>query len=294
MKNQTYICSDCPRKCFAKRNETDGNGFCRAGTLPLIARAAPHYWEEPCISGEKGSGAIFFGGCVLKCVYCQNHVISNFPKGKLYTVSQLAMCIKSLENSGVHNISFITPTHYTNAIIEALSIYKPNIPVIYNCSGYESVQTLKRLDGLVDVYLPDFKYYSNEISLMYSKAPDYRQTALDAIKEMVRQTGKPAFDKDGMLCKGTLVRHLILPSNTDDSIKILDLLNEEFQDKILVSLMRQYYPAGKAYDFSELNRKVTNEEYNLVMEHLFSLDLDGFVQDEESADCKYTPEFTLS
>ncbi len=235
-----YICSLCPRNCHAVRTEEGGQGVCRMGILPKVARAAPHFWEEPCISGTKGSGTIFFSGCVLSCVFC----------------------------------------------------YRPPVPVVYNTGGYEKTETLRRLEGLVDVYLPDFKYIRPEVSAKYSHAADYAAYALPAIHEMVRQTGRPVFDDNGLLLKGTVVRHLILPQNTRNSIEVLDTLQREFGDSILVSLMGQYIPMGRAADFPEINRRITRREYEKVLLHYEDLGLDGFVQELSSANVQYVPDFS--
>ncbi len=291
MADFSYICNDCPRNCNALRTLQEGYGFCRAGLLPVINRAAPHFWEEPCISGKNGSGTVFFGGCNLKCVYCQNSEISRTPTGKAYTVDKLINQIKRLEEMGVHNINLVTPTHYTYAITQALTKYKPYVPVVYNCGGYESAETLKKLEGLVDIYLTDFKYLSSDVAKKYSKAPDYPQVIMFALKEMVRQTGEPLINGDGIMQKGVIVRHLVLPSNTDESKRIIEYLDREYGDKILFSLMHQYYPAGEAEKYPELNRRITKQEYEAVLNKLFDSSLDGFVQDSDSAKASYTPEF---
>ena len=205
------ICNLCPRKCNACRTEHQGNGFCGAGTLPVVARVAPHFGEEPCISGTKGSGTVFFSGCTLKCVYCQNYEISDGHKGRAVTPKELANCYKRLEQQGVHNINLVTADHYVNAVAESLDIYKPSVPVVYNCSGYTSPKTLSILDGLVDIYLPDFKYSDDTLAIKYSSAPNYVNTASAAIKEMIFQVGTPVIDEEGMMKKGVIVRHLILP-----------------------------------------------------------------------------------
>ncbi len=224
----TYICNLCPRSCNAERYEEYGRGYCKMGTLPRIARAAPHMWEEPCISGTKGSGTIFFSGCVLSCVFCQNNEISAGGKGKIISVSRLADQIKKLEQQGVHNINLVSPTPYIESVIEAFSIYKPAIPVVYNTGGYEKPETIKRLEGIVDIYLPDMKYISSELSSKYSHASDYAEYACASIAEMVRQTGRPVFDDNGIMQRGTIVRHLILPSNTKNSIAVLEYLDKNF------------------------------------------------------------------
>ncbi len=282
------ICNLCPRNCGAERNEYDGRGVCRAGTLPKVARIAPHMWEEPCISGERGSGTVFFSGCTLRCVYCQNYEISAKNRGRIITVNELADEFKRLENLGVHNINLVSPTPYIYAVLKALEIYKPSIPVVYNTSGYEKVETLRLLDGAADIYLPDFKYASPTLSEQYSAAKNYVESAVPAIEEMLRQTGTPEFGGDGMLKRGTVIRHLVLPNHTRNSIDVLDIINERFQGA-MVSLMGQYVPLGKASNYEKLNRKITQREYEKVKNHLFELNLDGFVQELSSADEKYVP-----
>ena len=288
------ICRLCPRECGVERGLDSGKGYCRQGTLPKVARIAPHYWEEPCISGERGSGAIFFSGCVMSCVFCQNSKISTGGYGKIISVKELSERIKRLEDMGVHNINLVSPTPYIESIIECFEMYKPKIPIVYNTGGYEKVETLKRLEGIVDIYLPDMKYAKGEMAKKYSNAEDYPETALKAISEMVRQTGKPEFDENGMMKKGVIVRHLILPQNTKNSIKVLDLLKENFKDEILVSLMAQYTPLGNAEKFTEKNRKITSREYAKVLEYFEETGLDGFVQELSSAKKDYVPEFDVS
>ncbi len=287
-------CTACPRSCKAYRGAHEGEGFCRAGMLPKIARIAPHYWEEPCISGKNGSGTVFFSGCTLRCVYCQNYEISARGFGKETPPRELAESYQRLEEQGVHNINLVSASHYIDAVLESFSIYKPRVPVVYNCSGYESVESLRRLKGYVDIYLPDFKYADDEKAVRYSSAPGYRETALSAVKEMVRQTGKTCFDDSGMLQGGVLVRHLVLPMNTKNSIAVLELLAKEFGDEILVSLMAQYVPCGQAKRFPEINRKITAREFQKVSNRLFELGLDGFVQERKAADKGYIPDFDLT
>ena len=289
-----YICKLCPRECGAERLDDSGKGYCHQGTLPKVARIAPHFWEEPCISGERGSGAIFFSGCVMSCVFCQNSKISTGGYGKIISVKELSEHIRRLEDMGVHNINLVSPTPYIESIIECFEIYKPKIPIVYNTGGYEKVETLQRLDGIVDIYLPDMKYARGDVAKKYSNAEDYPETALKAISEMVRQTGDPEFDGKGMMKKGTIVRHLILPQNTKNSIMVLDLLKEHFGDEILVSLMAQYTPLGNAERFPEINRKITSREYAKVLEHFEETGLDGFVQELSSAKKDYVPEFDVS
>lgn len=285
------ICNLCPRKCNACRTEHQGNGFCGAGTLPVVARVAPHFGEEPCISGTKGSGTVFFSGCTLKCVYCQNYEISDGHKGRAITPKELADCYKRLEEQGVHNINLVTADHYVNAVAESLDIYKPSIPVVYNCSGYTSPKTLSILDGLVDIYLPDFKYSDDTLAIKYSSAPNYVNTVSAAIKEMIFQVGTPLIDDDGMMKKGVIVRHLILPSHTKNSLGVLDIIKRSYDKQVLVSLMCQYVPVNKAHDFPKINRTITRREYDKVKSELYALDLDGFTQDLTSASTDFIPDW---
>lgn len=285
------ICNLCPRKCNACRTEHQGNGFCGAGTLPVVARVAPHFGEEPCISGTKGSGTVFFSGCTLKCVYCQNYEISDGHKGRAVTPKELADCYKRLEEQGVHNINLVTADHYVTAVAESLDIYKPSVPVVYNCSGYTSPKTLSILDGLVDIYLPDFKYSDDALAIKYSSAPNYVNTASAAIKEMIFQVGTPVIDDDGLMKKGVIVRHLILPSHTKNSLGVLDIIKRSYNKQVLVSLMCQYVPVNKAHDFPKINRTITRREYEKVKSELYSLGLDGFTQDLTSASTDFIPDW---
>lgn len=286
-------CSLCPRECGALREADIGEGFCGMGADPVVARAALHYWEEPCISGKKGSGAIFFTGCSLQCVFCQNYQISTEKSvGKRITVKELSEIFQRLEREGAQTINLVNPTHFAAAIREALLLYKPSVPVVYNSGGYDRVETLHSLDGLIDVYLPDWKYAVPELGALYSGAEDYAQVVKTAVSEMVRQTGAPIFNEEGILLKGTLVRHLILPSNTRNSIRVLEEI-AGISDKVLVSLMAQYVPCGKAAKYPEINRRITSREYKKVQQRLFELGLDGFVQERESAKKEYIPPFNL-
>ena len=287
------ICDICPRKCGAIRTEHVGKGFCQAGTLPVVARIAPHFGEEPCISGTKGSGTVFFSGCTMRCKFCQNYEISSQPKGLTMTPDMLAECYKELEKEGVHNINLVTADHFAPAVAESLKIYKPSVPVVYNCSGYTSPKILNMLNGLVDIYLPDFKYSSDKLAVKLSSAPDYVNTALAAIKEMIFQVGLPEYDDDGIMQKGVIVRQLILPAHTKNSIEALDILEREFGRQIMVSLMCQYGPWGEVRNDPKLGRKLTKREYEKVKRALFSLDLDGFTQDMSSASEEYIPEWNL-
>ena len=260
------------------------------GTLPRVARAALHRWEEPCISGTRGSGTVFFSGCPLGCVYCQNYALSHGGEGREVSVERLSGIFRQLEEQGAHNINLVNPTHFAPAIARALRLRRPSVPVVYNSGGYERVETLRSLEGLIDVYLPDLKYLSPELSRRYSKAENYPEAAKAAIAEMLRQTGPARFDADGMLLRGTLVRHLILPSNTKNSAEVLRYLAEQ---NVLVSLMAQYVPCGKAGEYPEINRRITKREYEKVQELLFSLGLDGYVQERSSATKDFIPSFRL-
>lgn len=287
------ICNLCPRKCGAVRTAHSGNGFCKMGKLPVVARVAPHYGEEPCISGTKGSGTVFFSGCTMRCVYCQNYEISNEDGGRTITPERLAECYKELEDKGVHNINLVTADHFAHAVVKSLEIYKPRIPIVYNCSGYTSPKTLSMLDGLVDIYLPDFKYADDFLAVKYSSAPNYVNTAVAAIHEMTFQVGLPQFDDDGIMKKGVIVRHLILPAHTKNSLEVLDIVKRRFGDQVLLSLMCQYIPMGKVSDseFSRINRKITRREYDKVKLEMMRLGIDGFTQELSSADESYVPEW---
>lgn len=292
------ICHLCPRNCRAERTNDSGRGFCCMGLLPEIARIAPHEWEEPCISGTNGSGTVFFSGCVMKCVFCQNEKISRKSYGRRFSVDTLIDAIKNLELQGVHNINLVSPTPYVDMLIECFSKYKPKIPIVWNTGGYEKAETIKRLEGIVDIYLPDLKYVSDTLAVKYSHAPHYFQYASEAIKEMVRQTGNPAFDENGLMKKGTIVRHLILPNQLINSYQVLKWLNDTFgsadEDKILVSIMAQYFPAGESAQYSEINRCLTRQEYEKVQKYLeHKTDLNGFVQELSAASAAYVPNFDL-
>ena len=280
-------CRQCPRACDVDR--TDVSGVCGMGSVMRIARIAPHFFEEPCISGTRGSGTVFFSGCCLKCAYCQNDSISHQNKGRVFSPVDLAESLRKLTETGVHNINFVTPTHYADRIIETLHIYRPPLPIVWNTSGYESPETLKRLEGLVDIYLPDLKHFSSRISALICKAPDYFDFASKALIEMRRQTGVAQYDENGIMQKGTLVRHLILPGLTGESMKLLNWFKENMSDTPL-SLMRQYTPTSGIH-IQGLDRRVTDREYERVLSHMLALDLEGFTQEKESADAVYTPAF---
>lgn len=289
-------CYLCPRECGADR-ENGEIGFCGEGADIRVARYSLHAWEEPCVSGTRGSGTIFFSGCSLHCEFCQNRVISHDGKGEPVSIERLAEIMLELEAMGAHNVNLVTPTHFSDKIAKALKLAKKEltIPVVYNTSGYEKVETLKLFEGLVDVYLPDFKYFSDELAEKYSYASDYREHAEVALLEMFRQVGEPVFDSDGLLKKGLIIRHLVLPSCRKDSVAVLDRICEILpRDKILVSIMSQYTPdfaiaAGAPH--KELHRKITSFEYSSVTDYAAALNLNGFCQEKSSATSKYTPEF---
>ena len=283
------LCELCPRKCRVERNE-DSFGYCGSGLLPRVARIAPHYDEEPPISGTNGAGTVFFSGCNLRCVFCQNYEISAENFGKVITPYQLSEEYRRLEQMGVHNIEFVTPSHYVDAILESLEYYRPQVPLIYNSSGYDSVETLKKLDGVIDIYLPDFKYSDNELAKRLSNCPDYVETAASAIDEMLRQCGDAVIE-DRLMKRGVIIRHLVLPSHTKNSIGVLELIKEKWGTDIPVSLMAQYMPAGRAEEYPDINRRLTKREYNKVLDRFFELDLDGFAQELEASDKKYVPEW---
>ena len=283
-------CNLCPRECGALRDETEGRGFCRLKGRVKVARIAPHMWEEPCISGKNGSGAVFFSGCTMRCVFCQNYEISACNNGRFLTVAELADEFRRLESLGVHNINLVSPTPYVELIKQALDIYKPNIPIVYNSSGYERVETLRGLEGYVDIYLPDFKYSDDALALEYSGVKNYRDTAVKAIGEMLRQKGEPEFDGDGIITGGVIIRHLVLPNHTKNSLGALDIINESFTG-FLISLMGQYTPVHRAKEHPKLGRKITPREYEKVKRRVYELGFDGFVQELSSASEEYIPDW---
>ncbi|MBQ9943608.1 MAG: radical SAM protein [Clostridia bacterium] len=284
-------CTLCPRRCRVNRSEK--LGFCGMGVQPKLARAALHFWEEPCISGTKGSGALFFSGCTLRCAYCQNHSLSHEGHGKEISVQRLAEIFRSLYEQGAHNLNFVTATPFVPQVLEALEIYRPPIPIVWNCSGYESMETLKMLEGVVDIYLPDMKHVSSRLSALCAKAPDYFDVASAALIEMCRQTGTPRYDENGMLQKGTLIRHLLLPGCTKDSMQVLNFIAEQLPGGTPVSLMRQYTPQPFCL-IKGLDRPVTDQEYRRVLDHFQQLQLTGYTQEKASSDTAYTPLFDFT
>lgn len=297
-------CRLCPRNCRVDRLNGK-TGFCGQSSTIRAARAALHFWEEPVLSGTNGSGAVFFSGCNLRCVFCQNHSIAIGECGKEISVERLAEIFLELQSKKANNINLVTGTPFIPQIKESLIIAKDkglHIPIIFNCGGYESVEALRMLDGLVDIYLPDMKYFSSELSTSYSKAPDYFEMASSAIAEMFRQVGEPSFyeeseehtDNDPIMLmkKGLIVRHLLLPGQTKDSKKILRYLYETYGDKIYISIMNQYTPLEHVSGIPELNRKVTDEEYDKIVNFAIRLGIENaFIQEGETADESFIPAF---
>ncbi len=289
-----HNCRLCPRECGTDRY-TD-TGFCGCRADIRAAKAYLHMWEEPCISGTRGSGTVFFSGCNLKCCFCQNYQISHETRGKEITESRLAEIFLELQKQGAHNINLVSPTPYVPQITAALDMCreKLNIPIVYNTGGYEKVDTLKLLEGYIDVYLPDFKYFDDNLGKKYSGADNYFETVTDALREMYRQTG-PCRIADGIIRRGTIIRHLALPSHRDDSVRILEWIAENLpRDGVLVSLMSQYTPFYKSYEHKEISRRISTFEYNYVLDKAVSLGLRGFMQERSSAKEEYTPDFDLS
>lgn len=284
-------CNICPRKCNAQRESVQG--FCNAPERFKLARAALHFWEEPCISGKNGSGAVFFSGCNLKCVYCQNYEISIGDKGTQISDERLIEIFEELIDEGAQNINLVNPTHYATRLAEVLSKWKCPVPIVYNSSGYESVETLRLFEGIVDIYLPDFKYIRSEKAQRYSRAKDYPQAVKAALFEMRRQQPKDIFE-NGIMKRGMIIRHLILPQNTNSSLEIIDYIKENFESTYL-SLMAQYVPCGNLKDFPELQRKITKREYEKVVDYACQKGLQRvFVQELGSADKMYIPPFDLN
>lgn len=290
---RALICNMCPRKCSADRKNSVG--FCGVPQDFVIARAALHHWEEPCISGKNGSGTVFFSGCNLRCVYCQNYPISHGCFGKRISDKRLTEIFDSLIEQGAENINLVNPTHYALQLARVLKDYKSPVPVVYNSSGYESVETLKQLEGLIDIYLPDLKYITADRAQKYSAAADYFEKASAAIAEMRRQVPEDVFSPDGKLLKGLLIRHLILPMNTNRSIEIFSWIKKTLGEKTLVSLMAQYTPCGEIDAFPELQRRITDREYNKVLAFLEEEGFENaFVQQRTAADSGFIPDFDLT
>ena len=281
-------CTVCPRNC-AKRTD----GFCGVGDAVIAGRIAPHFWEEPVISGSRGSGTVFFSGCNMRCVFCQNRVISKELVGKKITETELDERIRAMIDAGVHNINFVTPTHYALFLAEFLEKYHYPVPIVYNCSGYESVSSLEALRGKIDIFLPDLKYSDDALALHYSAAPHYVHTAKTAIEKMYELVGDVTFDAQGMLQKGVIVRHMMLPNALENTMGVIDMFDSCNQNKkMLFSLMSQYTPCGDLSAFPTLQRKITQEEYDKALSYIWLLGIDGFCQALDSAEEIYIPPFT--
>lgn len=287
-------CTICPHNCKVNRN--DGKiGRCRSGNKVKIALASVHNYEEPCISGKNGSGTIFFSNCNLSCIYCQNYKISQLGKGYELSVEELADIMIKQQEKSVNNINLVTPTMYVYQIIEAIKIARQNglnIPIVYNTNGYENVKTIQDLNGYIDVYLPDLKYYSNELSKKYSKVDNYFKYATEAIEEMYKQVGSPVFDENGIIKKGLIIRHLVLPNHLQNSKRILKWIKENMPKDTYVSIMAQYFPTYKAKEDKLLNRKLTKKEYREIEEFLYTLKLEnGYMQELGEHEEEYVPDF---
>lgn len=295
MKNLLTNCKLCPRSCGV--NRLDGEiGYCGAGKEIKIARASLHQWEEPCISGTRGSGTVFFSNCSLNCVFCQNHTISQEGIGNEISIEELSHIFLDLQSQGAHNINLVTPTHYVCLIIEAIILAKQKgltLPILYNSSGYENRETLKLLKGYIDVYLPDIKYFNNKYALRYSDTKDYFYYASRAALEMFDQVGEVQFDSNDMITRGVIIRHLLLPGLLFDSKKIIDFIYESFKDSVYISIMNQYTPMHKASEFNEINKPLNPNHYDSLINYALSIGVNnGFIQDSGTSSKAYVPEFT--
>ena len=287
-------CNICPHNC--EINRLNGEvGRCKATDKVKVALASIHKFEEPCISGEKGSGTVFFSNCNLRCIFCQNYKISQLGLGKEISIEELADIFIDEQNKNVENINLVTPTMYVYQIIEAIKIARSKglyIPIVYNSNGYENVETIKKLKGYIDIYLPDLKYSNDKISYKYSGIKHYFESATAAIKEMYNQVGNPVLDENGIMKKGLIIRHLVLPNNLQNSKDILKWINDNIEKKVFVSIMAQYFPTHKSNQFPEINRKLTKEEYEEIEDYLYSLDLDnGYIQELGEHEEEYVPDF---
>lgn len=289
-------CKLCPRNCGANRLQGK-RGFCGSTDKIRVARAALHYWEEPCISGDIGSGTVFFSNCTLKCVFCQNYNISQCDYGKEIDIERLSEIFLELQEKGALNINLVTPTHYVAQIVDALDIAKAkglSLPVIYNSSGYEKVETIKMLKGYIDVYLPDLKYFDTKYSSKYSKAPNYFDYAKEAIKEMVEQVGEPKFNKDGIIEKGVIIRHLMIPGLLFDSKKIIDYVYNTFGNKVYISIMNQYTPLDNVKEYPEINKPLNQKHYQALIDYALSIGVEnGFIQEEGTDKESFIPLFNF-
>ena len=289
-------CEVCPHKCKINRN-IGQVGRCKSKDTIKIAKVSIHEYEEPCISGENGSGTIFFSNCTMNCVFCQNYEISQEGKGKEYTIQELANMMLMQQDKNVENINLVTPTSYTMQIIEAIKIAKKNglrIPIIYNTNGYENVETIKELDGYIDIYLPDLKYADNDLGRKYSKVNNYFEIATKAINKMYKQVGKNIINEKGIMKKGVIIRHLVLPNNIPNSKKVLNWIDKNMGNNVFVSVMAQYFPTYNAKEYEEINRRLTTEEYEEIENYLFSLNIEnGYIQDfnEEDDETLFVPKW---
>lgn len=289
------ICSLCPRNCHALRDETQGLGYCRMPSAPLLARAALHQWEEPPISGTRGSGTIFFSGCTLGCVFCQNDKISHQGFGKAVTLERLGQICDELVAQGAHNINFVSPSHYAHVIAQLLEEHPLPVPALYNTGGYDKVDTLRALEGKIQIYLPDLKYLEGGTAQRYSDASDYPQTATAAIQEMYRQVGPCQFDENGLMTRGLIIRHLVLPGQVNQAKAVMDWVSQTFpKGAVLFSLMSQFTPWGDLSACPEVNRKLRRGERESAAAYMRALDLPGFCQEATSAKEEYTPPFDLT
>ena len=296
MLEELNSCNLCPHKCNINRN-SGKIGRCKSSDKVKIALYSTHNFEEPCISGKNGSGTVFFSNCNLNCIFCQNYEISQLGKGKDITIEELANIFLEQQSKGVENINLVTPTSYVLQIIEAIKIAKKNgltIPIIYNTNSYENVETIKLLKGYIDIYLPDLKYADNELGKKYSKANDYFNLATNAIKEMISQVGTPEFDENGIIKKGVIIRHLVLPNNIENSKKVLKWIKENLSNQIYVSVMAQYFPTYKAKEIEELNRKLTKEEWEEIENYIDDLNIEnGYIQELGEHEEEYVPNWDI-
>ena len=289
-------CTLCPHKCKIDRNINIGR--CKAGNKIEIGGVSLHKFEEPCISGKNGSGTVFFSKCNLNCVFCQNYEISNLGNGRKIEIEELSKILLKQQENGAENINLVSPTIYADKIIDAIKIAKQKglkIPIIYNTNGYENIETLKKLEGYIDVYLPDLKYYDEKLALKYSNIKNYFNTATEAIKEMYRQVGYPIFNENGMITKGVIIRHLVLPNNIENSKKVLKWIYDNLDRRIYVSVMTQYFPTYKAKEFKEINRKLSKTEYNEIENYIYELGIEnGYMQDfSEENEEQYVPRWNF-
>lgn len=296
MREPIGSCTLCGRNCNAPRDLQKGKGYCGCGALMQVCLAKPHYGEEPCLSGERGSGAVFFGGCGLGCVFCQNREISSAPSGKYILPARLAEIFQELEQRGVHNINLVNPTQYVYQIAEAITLYRPKVPIVYNSSGYDSARALDCMKGLIDIYLPDFKFFTSARAARYLHAPNYPYVAQNALLQMHEQQPKNVFASDGVMKKGLMIRHLVLPCNLDETRKVLMWIAERLGTDTMISLMGQYVPMGEVCDkrYIEINRVLTAREYHTAQKLLLDFGFkNGFFQCRSSAEKRWIPNFNL-